>query len=97
MVTRRRLKRPPRSSAHLARHHARVSLPEAARVERLTPRVDEEVSHMQDESGRAEDNENERMWVQEEGSDGESDEEEEAATEGSMHGAARSMSMMSLT
>ena len=96
MVTCRRLKRPPRRSAHLARHRARVSLADAG-VERLTSRVDEEVSHMQDERGRAEDSENERMWVQEEGSDGESDEEEEAATEGSMHGAARSMSTMSLT
>ena len=53
MVARRRLKRPPRRSAHLAKHRARVSLAEAAGVERVTPRVDEEVAHMRDEIERA--------------------------------------------
>jgi hypothetical protein len=58
MVARRRLKRPPRRSAHLATHRARVSLAEAAGIERVTPRVDEDVAHMRDEIERA--NEDER-------------------------------------
>lgn len=97
MVARRRLKRPPRRSAHLAKHRARVSLAEAAGVERVTPRVDEEVAHMRVQIERTEDRESERMRVQEEGRDGEADEEGEAATEveGSAHGPARSMSTMS--
>lgn len=99
MVARRRLKRPPRRSAHLAKHRARVSLAEAAGVERVTPRVDEEVAHMRVEIERTEDRESERMRVQEEGREGEADEEGEAATEveGTAHGPARSMSMMSST
>ncbi|KAI0004462.1 hypothetical protein BJV74DRAFT_807422 [Russula compacta] len=97
MVARRRLKRPPRRSAHLAKHRARVSLAEAAGVERVTPRVDEEVAHMRDQIERSEDRESERMRVQEEGREGGADEEEEPATEveGSAHGPARSSSMMS--
>ncbi|KAF8500918.1 hypothetical protein F5888DRAFT_1877273 [Russula emetica] len=99
MVARRRLKRPPRRSAHLAKHRARVSLAEAAGVERVTPRVDEEVAHMRDQIERTEDRESERMRVQEERREGEGDEEGEAATEveGSAHGPARSMSTMSST
>ncbi|KAF8476545.1 hypothetical protein DFH94DRAFT_694671 [Russula ochroleuca] len=97
MVARRRLKRPPRRSAHLAKHRARVSLAEAAGVERVTPRVDEEVAHMRDQIERTEDRESERMRVQEEGREGGGDEEGEpdAEVEGSAHGPARSMSMMS--
>ncbi|ETW81740.1 hypothetical protein HETIRDRAFT_475215 [Heterobasidion irregulare TC 32-1] len=53
MVARRRLKRPPRRSAHLAKHRARVSLAEAAGIERVTPRVDEDVAQMRDEIERA--------------------------------------------
>lgn len=49
MVARRRLRRPPRRSAHLVKHHARVSLAEAARIERVTPRVDQAVESMRDE------------------------------------------------
>jgi hypothetical protein len=97
MVARRRLKRPPRRSAHLAKHRARVSLAEAAGVERVTRRVDEEVAHMRDEIERSEDRESERMRVQEEGREGGIDEEGEpdAEVEGSAHGPARSSSMMS--
>ena len=96
MVARRRLKRPPRRSAHLAKHRARVSLAEAAGVERVTPRVDEEVAHMRDEIERSEDRESERMRVQEEGREGEDDEgEPDAEVEGSAHGPARSSSLMS--
>jgi hypothetical protein len=74
-----------------------VSLAEAAGVERVTPRVDEEVAHMRDQIERTEDRESERMRVQEEGREGEGDEEGEAATEveGSAYGPARSMSTMS--
>ncbi|KAI0304364.1 hypothetical protein B0F90DRAFT_1815703 [Multifurca ochricompacta] len=97
MVARRRLKRPPRRSAHLAKHRARVSLAEAAGVERVTQRVDEEVAHMRDQIERSEDRESERMRVQEEGREGGDDGEGEpdAEVEGSAHGPARSSSMMS--
>jgi hypothetical protein len=99
MVARRRLKRPPRRSAHLTKHRARVTLAEAAGIERVTPRVDEEVANMRDEIERSEDRESERMRVQEEGRGGEVDEEGEpdAEAEGSAHGPARSSSMMSST
>jgi len=97
MVARRRLKRPPRRSAHLAKHRARVSLAEAAGVERVTPRVDQEVAQMRVQIERTEDRESERMRVQEEGREGEADEEGEpdAEVEGSAHGPARSLSVMS--
>ncbi|KAN0125492.1 hypothetical protein V8E53_015462 [Lactarius tabidus] len=97
MVARRRLKRPPRRSAHLAKHRARVSLAEAAGIERVTQRVDEEVANMRDQIERSEDRESERMRVQEEGRVGENDGEGEpdAEVEGSAHGPARSSSMMS--
>lgn len=52
MVARRRLKRPARRSAHLSPHRARVSLAEAAGVERVTPKVDQEVEHMRDQLER---------------------------------------------
>ncbi|KAH8114573.1 hypothetical protein DFH11DRAFT_1855831 [Phellopilus nigrolimitatus] len=52
MVARRRLKRPARRSAHLSPHRARVSLAEAASVERVTPKVDREVENMRDELTR---------------------------------------------
>jgi len=97
MVARRRLKRPPRRSAHLAKHRARVSLAEAAGIERVTQRVDEEVANMRDQIERSEDRESERMRVQEEGRSGDNDEEGEpdAEVEGSAHGPARSSSVMS--
>ncbi|EMD39828.1 hypothetical protein CERSUDRAFT_103769 [Gelatoporia subvermispora B] len=49
MVARRRLKRPPRRSAHLAPHRARVSLAQAAGVDRVAPKVDRDVATMRDE------------------------------------------------
>ncbi|KAH9179299.1 hypothetical protein EDB89DRAFT_2160667 [Lactarius sanguifluus] len=100
MVARRRLKRPPRRSAHLAKHRARVSLAEAAGIERVTQRVDEEVANMRDQIERSEDRESERMRVQEEDREGENDGEEgepDAEVEGSAHGPARSPSMVSST
>lgn len=55
MVARRRLKRPPRRTAHLSPHRARVSLVEAAGVERVTAGVDRDVEIMRDELDREED------------------------------------------
>jgi len=99
MVARRRLKRPPRRSAHLAKHRARVSLAEAAGVERVTQRVDEEVAHMRDEIERSEDRESERMRVQDERREDGIDEEGEQVTEveGSAHGPARSPSISGMS
>ncbi len=54
MVARRRLRKPPRRAAHLSPHRARVSLAEAAGVESVTPKVDQEVEHMRDELQRDE-------------------------------------------
>ncbi|KAJ7044067.1 hypothetical protein C8F04DRAFT_1250673 [Mycena alexandri] len=53
MVARRRLKRPPRRSAHLATHRAHVSLAEAG-IDRVAPRVDADVQVMRDELAREE-------------------------------------------
>ncbi|OCH91239.1 hypothetical protein OBBRIDRAFT_729154 [Obba rivulosa] len=55
MVARRRLKRPPRRSAHLAPHRARVSLAQAAGVDRVAPKVDRDVATMRDELKEEED------------------------------------------
>ncbi|KZT12118.1 adenine nucleotide alpha hydrolases-like protein [Laetiporus sulphureus 93-53] len=52
MVARRRLKRPPRRSAHLAPHRARVSLAQAAGVDRVAPKVDQDVAEMRDQIER---------------------------------------------
>jgi len=99
MVARRRLKRPPRRSAHLTKHRARVSLAEAAGIERVTQRVDEEVAHMRDQIERSEDRESERMRVQEERREDGVDEEGEqvAEVEGSAHGPARSSSISGMS
>lgn len=51
MVARRRLKRPPRRSAHLAKHRTHVSLAEAG-IDRVAAKVDEEVKVMRDEMQR---------------------------------------------
>ncbi|KAF8908912.1 hypothetical protein CPB84DRAFT_1766327 [Gymnopilus junonius] len=48
MVARRRLKRPPRKSAHLSTHRAHVSLSEAG-IDRVAAKVDEDVQHMREE------------------------------------------------
>ena len=88
MVARRRLKRPPRKNAHLAKHRARVSLAEAAGVERVTQRVDEEVAHMRDEIKAEEDRETARMKDQERLREGAEEEEERRmlAMEGTWRG-----------
>ncbi|KAF5382610.1 hypothetical protein D9615_002964 [Tricholomella constricta] len=54
MVARRRLKRPPRRSAHLSTHRTHVSLAEAG-IDRVAPKVDEDVQVMRDEIKRDDD------------------------------------------
>jgi len=54
MVARRRLKRPPRKSAHLAQHRARVSLAEAARKDTMARKVDQDVAALRDQMARDE-------------------------------------------
>ena len=51
MVARRRLKRPPKRSAHLAKHRAHVSLAEAG-IDRVAAKVDHAVAVMRDEMQR---------------------------------------------
>ncbi|KAF7792618.1 hypothetical protein EIP86_003715 [Pleurotus ostreatoroseus] len=51
MVARRRLKRPPRRSAHLAPHRARVSLAEAG-IDRVATKVDQDVVTMREQAER---------------------------------------------
>lgn len=48
MVARRRLKRPPKRSAHLSTHRVHVPLAEAG-IDRVLPKVDEDVKTMRDE------------------------------------------------
>jgi hypothetical protein len=55
MIARRRLKRPAKKSAHLVPHRARVSLAEAAAVDKVGPgRLDKDVEVMRDELNRDE-------------------------------------------
>ena len=51
MVARRRLKRPPRKSAHLSTHRTHVSLAEAG-IDRVVHKVDEDVQVMREEIQR---------------------------------------------
>ncbi|KAL5520162.1 hypothetical protein ACEPAG_1822 [Sanghuangporus baumii] len=74
MVARRRLRRPARRSAHLSSHRARVSLAEAAGIERVTPKVDREVENMRDELERDDRREN-RDQIAEAGDDEETEHE----------------------
>ncbi|KAF4590075.1 hypothetical protein EYR40_009526 [Pleurotus pulmonarius] len=55
MVARRRLKRAPKRSAHLAKHRAHVSLAEAG-IDRVAAKVDHDVQVMRDEMQREEAN-----------------------------------------
>lgn len=48
MVARRRLKRPPKKSAHLSTRRAHVSLADAV-IDRVAAKVDEDVQVMRDE------------------------------------------------
>lgn len=54
MVARRRLRRPPRRAAHLATHRARVSLAEAAGIDRVAAKVDQDVAVMREQVERDE-------------------------------------------
>ncbi|EED85989.1 predicted protein [Postia placenta Mad-698-R] len=67
MVARRRLKRPPRRSAHLAPHRARVSLAQAAGIDRMAPKVDQDVQEMRTQIER--DDEDRRNGAQTDGED----------------------------
>lgn len=55
MVARRRLKRPPRKSAHLSTHRRHVSLAEAG-IDRVAAKVDEDVKVMRDAIQRDDEN-----------------------------------------
>ncbi|KAJ8456735.1 hypothetical protein ONZ45_g18599 [Pleurotus djamor] len=59
MVARRRLKRAPRRSAHLAKHRTHVSLAEAG-IDRVAAKVDHDVQVMRDEMQREEEEDRER-------------------------------------
>ncbi|KAJ7147476.1 hypothetical protein C8R43DRAFT_926266 [Mycena crocata] len=74
MVARRRLKRPPRRSAHLATHRTHVSLAEAG-IDRVAPKVDADVQVMRDELQRDDDRRDAEARKIEE--DAEADEEAE--------------------
>jgi hypothetical protein len=55
MIARRRLKRPAKKSAHLVPHRARVSLAEAAAIDKVGPgRLDRDVEEMREELSRDE-------------------------------------------
>ncbi|KAJ6559243.1 hypothetical protein DFH09DRAFT_1485283 [Mycena vulgaris] len=75
MVARRRLKRPPRRSAHLATHRTHVSLAEAG-IDRVAPKVDADVQVMRDELQRDDDRREESHKVEEE-AEGEEEGEED--------------------
>jgi hypothetical protein len=53
-VARRRLRRPPRRSAHLAKNRTHVSLAEAG-IDRVVPKVDHDVKVMLDEMEKEDD------------------------------------------
>ncbi|KAH8104631.1 hypothetical protein BXZ70DRAFT_998629 [Cristinia sonorae] len=60
MVARRRLKRPPRRSAHLATHRARVSLAQAG-IDRVAAKVDQDVAVMREQVANDDDRRDEHM------------------------------------
>lgn len=60
MVARRRLKRPPRRSAHLSTHRARVSLAQAG-IDRVAAKVDQDVAVMRDQIAHEDDRRDEHM------------------------------------
>jgi hypothetical protein len=58
-VARRRLRRPPRHSAHLAKHRAHIPLAKAG-IDRVAPKVDRDVKVMREEIKREEEEEEAR-------------------------------------
>lgn len=96
MVARRRLKRPPRRSAHLSTHRTHVSLAEAG-IDRVAPKVDQDVKVMRDEIKRDDDRRDGGPGSRDNGSgagaggmeemeDGEDDEDDGAEGEGEGEG-----------
>ncbi|KAG6830704.1 hypothetical protein H0H92_015180 [Tricholoma furcatifolium] len=86
MVARRRLKRPPRRSAHLSTHRTHVSLADAG-IDRVVHKVDEDVQVMREEIQRDDDRRDRdveagRAYAAVEEEEGEEEEEEadDAAT-----------------
>ncbi|THH27311.1 hypothetical protein EUX98_g6873 [Antrodiella citrinella] len=65
MVARRRLKRPPRRSAHLATHRARVSLAQAG-IDRVAAKVDQDVAVMRDQIAHEDERRDEHMTTAQE-------------------------------
>ncbi|KAJ7069837.1 hypothetical protein C8F01DRAFT_1114226 [Mycena amicta] len=80
MVARRRLKRPPRRSAHLATGRTHVSLAEAG-IDRVARKVDADVQVMRDELQREDDRRDDTIKVGEQVLDEEEGEEGEDAEE----------------
>ncbi|KIJ61146.1 hypothetical protein HYDPIDRAFT_177188 [Hydnomerulius pinastri MD-312] len=76
MVARRRLKRPPKRSAHLAKHRVHVSLAEAG-IDRVAAKVDQDVAVMRDEMQRDDERRGEKEAIDEEGEGEEPGEEGE--------------------
>lgn len=78
MVARRRLKRPPKRSAHLAKNRLHVPLAEAG-IDRVAPKVDQDVAVMRDEMQRDDNRrvEKEERAIEEEGEGEEPGEEGE--------------------
>jgi len=81
MVARRRLKRPPRRSAHLTKNHAHVSLAEAG-IDRVAPKVDQDVAVMRDAIQRDEDRRDHVAMDREDERDERDDIEEDGDGEG---------------
>jgi hypothetical protein len=92
MVARRRLKRPPKRSAHLAKHRVHVSLAEAG-IDRVAAKVDHAVAVMRDEMQRVDERRGEESarGIEETGegedSEGEGDGKGEGVGEGDGDGA----------
>ena len=88
MVARRRLKRPARRTAHLSPHRARVSLAEAAGIERITSKVDRDVENMRDELSRQDRDEHDHIHDNDQDHDQDQDNDEgdnETEVEGDAH------------
>lgn len=75
-VARRRLKRPPRRSAHLTKNRVHVSLAEAG-IDRVAPKVDQDVAVMRDEIQRDEDRRDHHSGAGDDNGDIEEEEDEE--------------------
>ncbi|KAF9233317.1 hypothetical protein BU15DRAFT_80250 [Melanogaster broomeanus] len=93
MVARRRLKRPAKRSAHLAKHRVHVSLAEAG-IDRVAAKVDQDVAVMRDEMQREDERRGEKgaaaQAIEEEGeAEAEGEDGAEEGEEGSRERAER--------